>query len=202
MSALTIAVAGAAMIAPAASLAAGSVIGTASATPTSASATALDLGALLTLGKSDSSTTGGQSVTVLKVAGINLLSKDSADKNTGTLAAVGGLLDGIDHATCRQGTAANGFCLLLLGSNDASNATSGSGVTTATSNASYDTLALTLSKYHIRVLGSAASSITATVGGAKACQNAALGYLINTDGIIPSTVNGNVENTAIDVKCP
>ena len=170
-SVLTLAIAGAALLTPASSLAAGVTgIDTAGTTPTSGTAAPVDLGTLLVLNKSDT-TTNGAKETILEVAGLDLLSKSGNGINGGALAVAGTILDTLNKALCKNGQEASGFCLGLLFSNTTSNAT--------TNNASGSTLALTLGKYHLRLLGSEASTTHTSSG----CVSTSLGYLANWENV-------------------
>jgi hypothetical protein len=157
---------------PATSLAAGSGSGidNAGTTPTSATASPLALSTLLVLNKSDT-TTNGAHETILEVAGLNLLSKSGNGVNGGALAVAGTILDTLNKALCKGGQEASGFCIGLLFSNTTSNAT--------TNNASGSTVALTLGKYHLRLLGSEASTTHTSSG----CVSTSLGYLANWENV-------------------
>jgi hypothetical protein len=180
---LALAIAGAAMIAPSAAMAAGSPIDTSGSTPTASSAATLNLPGVLVLNKSDTTTAGAQE-TVLEVAGLNLLSKNGAGVNQGALAIAGTLVDTLNHALCPKGTEAAGACIALLFTNTTTTAT--------TNNASGSAVALTLGKAHIRLLGSEAST-TATPAG---CVSTGIAFLANFENVvaIPSTLlqNGTI----------
>lgn len=181
---MTLAIVGAAMITPAASLAAGGGgIDNAGATPGSASASPLALGSVLVLNKSDT-TTSGAKVTVLEVAGLNLLSKSGNGVNGGDLAIAGGILDTLNKALCKNGQEASGFCIGLLFSNSTQ--------TAATNNASGSTVAVTLGKAHLRLLGSEASTTQESAG----CVSTSVGYIANWENVyaLPSSA---LENGAI-----
>jgi hypothetical protein len=195
ISALTVALASVAMMLPASSSAAGLM--TATSSPTGASGTVLDLGSVLTLGQSNTSKTAGPSVTVLRLLNMNLLSKDAHNHNTGALAAVGNLLDAINRGLCKNGTTASGFCLALLSSSDAMTTTASG----SAQSASYQTVALTLANLHIRLLGSSASSVFASLGGVPLCQNGGLAYILSTDPIVPGTTGLNIQNESVTTKC-
>jgi hypothetical protein len=166
-----LALAGAALIAPGSAVAAGGGIDTASSTPGSASASPLQLNGILVLNKSDT-TSSGSNITVLQVAGLDLLSKNGQGVNQGALAVAGGLLDTLNKALCKNGQAADGFCIGLLFSNTTA--------TGKTDNASGSTLAVTLGKTHIRLLGSEASTTHTSSG----CVSTSLGYIANFQNVV------------------
>jgi hypothetical protein len=194
--ALTAALAGMAVFAST-SLAAGGGIATASSSPTGASGAVLDLAGLLTLGKSNTSTTSGPSVQTLTLLNTNLLGKDAANHDTGALAAVGALVQSLDTALCKHGTTGNSFCLAVLSSSDSSKTTASG----TASSASYQTLALSLASLHVRLLGSSASSVKTSVAGVPVCQNGAVGYVLSTDPVVPGTQGLNIQNESVTNHC-
>lgn len=186
-------VAGIVMVVPSSSLAAGGGIATATSSGSGASGSVIDLGSVLTLGQSNTSTTGGPSVQTLTLLNLKLLGKDAANHDTGDLAAVGALVQSLDTALCRKGTTGKNFCLALLSSSDSSSG--------GASSASYQTLALSLGSLHVRLLGSAASSTATTVGGVPVCQNGAVGYVLSTDPVVPGTSALNIQNESVTNHC-
>jgi hypothetical protein len=161
----------------------GGIIDNAATTPGAASASPLALNGLLVLNKSSTLAGGGQ-VTVLKVAGLNLLSKSGENVNTGALAAAGTLLDTLNHALCGKGALAPGFCLALLFSNTSDTSTS--------NNASAAAAAVTLGSLHLRLLGSE----TSTVDVSGQCKSTSLSYVASVSGVVavPANVLGGLQN--------
>jgi hypothetical protein len=180
---LALVIAGAALIAPGSSLAAGGGIDTVGATPTAATASPLQLNGVLVLNKSDASTSGAN-VTVLQVAGLNLLSKNGAGVNQGMLAFAGTLLDTLNKALCAKGTEASGFCLALLFTNTKSGPVN--------HGASGATAAITLGSIHLRLLGSEASSTA--IG--TVCGTTGLAYVLNMSNV-PAAPGINIQNGAL-----
>jgi hypothetical protein len=183
--AIALAFAGAALITPAASLAASTGgIDNAGTTPGSATASPLALQGVLVLNQSETTTAGNQE-TILQVAGLNLLSKSGNGVNGGALAIAGTILDTLNHALCPKGTEAAGACIGLLFSN-----TTHTGMT---NNASSATVALTLGKAHLRLLGSEASTTQTSSGQ---CVSTSLGYIANWENVtaLPASAleNGSI----------
>ncbi len=96
-------------------------VGGASASPAGASASVVEIDGLVTIGKSESSKTGGSKVTVLNVAGTDVLVKEG-DANggtyTGEAAPAGDAIDQVNEALCPGGppasTEAPRQCVVLL----------------------------------------------------------------------------------------
>jgi hypothetical protein len=87
-----------------------------SVTPGHASAAAVDIPGVITVGKSDS-TKHTSSVNVLSVGGQDLLTRSGDAEGgtwTGQLAAAGAVLDGVNNALCPAGPAAAGNCITVL----------------------------------------------------------------------------------------
>jgi hypothetical protein len=182
--------AGAALILPGSALGASlGPIETAAATTNSSSAANVDSPGLLVLNKSQTTSLGSH-VTVLQVAGLDVLSKSGA-VNTGVLALAGGLVDAVNAALCPDTNAPSGFCVALLFSRNV-NAV----VPPLTSqNASAATATVILGTLHLRVLGSEAS--TSNTHTFPLCGSIGHSYILNTDAVTASFIPpGLLENNA------
>jgi hypothetical protein len=96
-------------------------VGEASASPQGASSSVVDIDGVVTVGKSESSKTGGSKVTVLNVAGTDVLVKDgdaSGGTYSGEAAPAGDAIDQVNEALCPGGppssTDAPRACVVVL----------------------------------------------------------------------------------------
>jgi len=147
----------AALALPASSFGAG--LPQSSAEPGAASGSPIDLGQLLTLGKSNSSKDSSKT-NVLTLAGLDLLTKNGnvsgQATNSGLLAPVGDIVDALNGALCPAGPVdETGLCLSVLHSNASGDVESDDLGTRKRNNSSFATLVLTLGDQGIYVLGSA-----------------------------------------------
>lgn len=179
----------AALALPASSFGAG--LPQSSAEPGAASGSPIDLGQLLTLGKSNSSKDSSKT-NVLTLAGLDLLTKNGnvsgQATNSGLLAPVGDIVDALNGALCPAGPVdETGLCLSVLHSNASGDVESDDLGTRKRNNSSFATLVLTLGDQGIYVLGSAAASAELTPDGQPSnCTDLGGGYVLTFKGPLPA----------------
>lgn len=197
---LALALSGVGLLAPAAALAG---IDDATSSTQGASADVLSDPGLLVFGGSQTTTGTTANVEVLQVAGINLLGKTAQNKNTGALAAVGKIVDAVNKGLCHNGPQADGgFCLAVLFTHAQTGTVGSPTGPDPTAGASTALLALTLAKYHLRLLGSSTDTIVSQPGTAnQTCTNDATAFIINDQNVI-SSANQTIGTTSDTTNKP
>jgi hypothetical protein len=171
--------------------------------PGNSSAAAVDVPGLATVNKSET-TKSSAKVTRLALLGQNLIVKESnstGGTNTGTLGAVGDLVDQLNAALCPSTPSHDNPCLTVLYANATTLNTPGGA---ASDNTAYSNVAnLSGNTASISVLPNIAETVRANIGGSDRCTDVASSALLGgaRATALLGLVGLNFKNGAIVAPC-